>query len=405
VCRKVPEYRFDTLKMIQRVCATTPTSYQSIKAHRMSSADTEEPVVDSKAEGKEKKPRTPKVTQQHVYTSKDFEQFSRPFQNWKTMPNGNKPYEIETISHELEPPGAEATAEEWSSYRETSGSVEGFILKGKKECKQPQVALIRHRRRAKEGHFFPMTHAEATMLRNAKTYLKEGAPIDEKYDELYTRLTNGNTALFDTVANLNEGVKVASADGTMKSAPVETRFFPRMLIVRPKALDEPGENDIPIKEGEMFHVPPSIQLKWLNDPDIKRGENIDQLVKSGKITEDTMRIPIKYDAKEWSDLLKEGQAKVKKAAVDEDKKKEKVEKAAKRKADKIDKVEKSTDGKSDGKTDGKSSTASASGTTSASKRVKTDSIDVGANIVSQLVQQASRSGAKTAEVTISLRIG
>ena len=239
------------------------------------------------------------------------------------------------------------------------------------------------------------------MLRNAKTHLKEGAPIDEKYDDLYTRLTNGNTAIFDAVANLNEGVKVASADGMMKSAPVETRFFSRMFIVRPKALDEPGENDIPIKEGEMFHVPPSIQLKWLNDPEIKRGDNIDQLVKSGKITEDTMRIPIKYDAKEWSDVLKEGQAKMKKTAVDEDKKKEKVEKTAKRKADKIDKVEKSTDGKADGK----SSTASASGTTSASKRVKTDSIDVGANIVSQLAEQASRSGVKTAEVTITLRIG
>jgi hypothetical protein len=375
----------------------------------MSSADTDEPVVDSKAEAKEKKPRPHKATQQQVYTSKDYEQFSRPFQNWKNLPNGNKPYEVETKTHELEPPGPEATAEEWVSYRETSGSVEAFILKNKKECKQPQGALIRHRRRAKEGHFFPLTHAEAAILRNAKTYLKEGAPIDEKYDEFYTRLTNGNTALFDAVANLNDGAKVTSADGSLKNAPVETRYLSRMFIVRPKALDEPGENDIPIKEGEMFHVPPTIQLKWLNDPDIKRGDNIDQLVKSGKITEDTMRIPIKYDAKEWSDLLKEGQVKVKKTVVDDEKKKEKAEKVAKRKTDKVEKAEKSVDGKTDSKTDGKAA-ASASSAASAAKRAKTDSnsmnsIDVGANIVSQLAEQASRSGAKTAEVTITLRIG
>jgi len=378
----------------------------------------------------EKKTRVAKISTQTPYAASDFEMFKRPANIEATM-RQRTPYKFETKIHSIKnQPHDDASAEEWAEYEEAAGCVKGYFLKGKKKLSIPLKSILRLRRKAKEeGTSISLSHEEAFQLRKATTCMKEGAPITSQFDWLYDRITVGNTIAAEIPTNLNEGIKVAGPDDTVESAPVEMRYFPRMVLIRGIMTDACPEGEIPVEEGEMFHVPPSVQNKWLDDHYDELGENLKKAFRLEDKDENEMgfsrslRVPIKYDPKEWADMLKEGvnvgkkrtESKVDKAdkvdkvdKVDKEKKatmKRKTDSKADSKADsKTDKTDGKVD-KSDGKVDSKADKGKTT-TPPSTKRQKVDSApaDLGGNVVAQLADQATRSGGKTVECTITYSV-
>lgn len=356
----------------------------------------------------EKKVRTQKISSQTPYTDKDFPMFKKPSLNESSSRNARKPYKYETKPHTMKMYSEEASPEEIAAYEEAAGCTTAFFLKGKKKSYLPYKYLIRHRRKVKDSTganrtSIELSYEEALQLRKAATCKKEGAPISSQFDWLYDRLTPNNTIAVEFPTNLNEGLKVAVSDDTVGNAPVEMRYLPRMALIRVQMTDECPEGETPVEPGEIFHVPPSVQSKWLDDHQEELGEGFKAAFRLDEYEEKegvkdgflfSLRVPIKYDPKEWAELLKDGQGSVKKRVEKADSA-DKEKKTAKRKLEKPEKVEKPEKPE-------KAKTTSLS----VPKRQKVDSapIDVGGNVVAQLADQASRAGGKAVECTITYTV-
>lgn len=356
-------------------------------------------IVDKNVEADEstsektkvKNPRVPKTTQQRVYTSQDFADFKTLDRDASSIVNANTPLKIETIvcDRKLEDG---ATPEEVAEYEEATGSVKACIMKGKKSVNPPILYLARHRKKPRKGTSFKdktymrMTHEQVSLLRKAPTNLSEVSksnPNDSKYDWLMEEMAPGCVWVLIYPVNLNEGVKIAGPDGKMVSAPVEMRYFPRMFIGRLELTDTSDEKEAVPNPGELLHVPPSVQVMWLNDPSIDRGSSIEKAFDKKLSIEETFRIPLKFDVKEWVDALKEGDGSGKKRSngdtSDTEKKEKKPPKAKK---------------------DAKTNVKAAEGKTSkevkvpAAKRAKTDTVttEVGDNTIAQLAEEARKQG-------------
>lgn len=353
-----------------------------------------EPVdVSDPVEQKEKKTRTPKVTQQPIYGPSDFSEYTKPLNNPSMVANGNKPLHIETIVYE-ERLSETATPEETAAYEAATGSVKAVIYKGKKAVNVPIMSLVRRRKKPRAGKdfqsrsFLELTHQQAAELRKASTSLKAGeAPNDTKFDWLFDAMAPSCVWVIDYPTNLNEGAKVMGPEGKVVSAPEEIRYFPRLFVGRLKATDEAKEGEQPIDPGELLHVPPLVQIKWLNDETIERGNSINRVFEQYKNIEQTFRHPIKFDVKEWAETLKEGTGATKKPRADAEEKKEK--KPAKRKVEKAD-VKADTKEKSD--TPKAMKTPDTKVYEKPAKRAKTEASDAVDNSFAELAEVARKQG-------------
>lgn len=356
--------------------------------------DPDETVDVDEPKEKKTQTRTPKLTPlTDLYDSSHFS-------DWKTAERkseSNDSLKIETIVFDQKLTGEE-TAEEVAAYDASVGSYKAFIYYRKKKIHVPFYSLARHRKKPRAGKdfkdktYFELSHAQAAELRKAPTHMKDGATMDSKYDWVSDELAPGCVWALEVPVNLNEGFKIMGPEGKVVNAPEEWRYFPRMFVGRLVAIDEAGENEQAIEGGELLPVPPSIQLKWLNDDTIERGNSLDKVFNKENL-EKTFTIPIKFDIKNWTDSAKENDGKKPRTTnpTNDDDKKEK--KPVKRKADAKTEnklITKAAEPKSK-TTDAKIPESKAP----SSKRLKTDATSSDPppdNVIAQLAEEARKQG-------------
>jgi len=371
--------------------------------------DTDETEAVESTDPVEKSVRTPKLTPlSQLYGPTDFAEFKQPERNASMIKDGNKPLKIETIVFEQKL-GDDVTVEEVAAYEEATGSVKAHVMCRKKKVYVPSYTVTRHRKKPravkeydyssktdeeakemakqefKDKTYFKLTHAQATELRKAPTHLKVGVPMDTKYDWLLPKLAPGCVWVCEVAVNLNDGFKIMGPDEKVINAPEEWRYFNRLFIGRLVATDEADEGDQAVEAGELLCIPPGVQLKWLNDDSIKRGDNIDNIFSKDSL-EKTFRIPIRFDTKEWVDATKDGEPKKRpRANVELEETKEKKEKkTVKRKSD-----AKPTDPK---KTPDSKIPETKTSSAKRSKSETVSSVSTGENMIAQLAEEARKSG-------------
>lgn len=350
----------------------------------------------------EKKVRTPKLTPEgQLFGPNDYSEFKHTDRNNSMLKGPNKPLKIETVVSEQKL-SEDASAEQTLEYEEVTGSKDAFLMNRKKKIVVPLYALMRHRKKPRSGKdfkdktYFNLSHVQAAELRKAPTHMKEGAPVDAKFDWMYKELTPGCVWALEIPVNLNEGLKIAGPDGKAISAPEEWRYFPRMFISRLVSQDAPGENEQEIEVGEMLYVPASVQMQWLEDDSIDRGSSIDRIFSKDTLAT-TFRIPIKFDIKEWVDAIKEDGKKARVSNADSDEKKEK--KAVKRKLE-----PKATEPKSSKTPEAKASDVKMS----SAKRAKADSTSTvppaDKTAVALMLEEARKTGGTLVMTSTTYRI-